>query len=89
LEPRPAAYPPTTGAYRPDGAHPRAPSRSRAGRRFVAFLAVVLLFVAAVAAAVAIAASSSNSAVHFRRVVAHDTNSAVQKFQDLVNQYTK
>jgi len=27
--------------------------------------------------------------VHYQRVVAHDTNSAVKKFQDLINQYTK
>jgi serine/threonine-protein kinase len=89
LEPRRAAYPPPTGAYPPDGAHPRAPARSRAGRRFLAFLAIVVLFVGAVAAAVTISASTSSSAVHFRRVVAHDTNSAVKKFQDLINQYTK
>jgi eukaryotic-like serine/threonine-protein kinase len=89
LEPRRAAYPPPTGAYVPETAQTRAPRRSRTARRFFAFLAVVVLFVAAVAAAVAISASTSSSAVHFRRVVAHDTNSAVQKFQDLINQYTK
>jgi serine/threonine-protein kinase len=89
LEPRRAAYPPPAGAYAPEVAHPRAPARSRAGRRFLAFLAVVVLFVAAVAVAVTISASTSSSAVHFRRVVAHDTNGAVKKFQDLINQYTK
>jgi eukaryotic-like serine/threonine-protein kinase len=89
LEPRRAAYPPTTGAYAPDGAQARAPGRSRAARRFIAFLAIVVLFVAAVAVAVTISASTSSSAVHFRRVVAHDTSSAVKKFEDLVNQYTK
>jgi serine/threonine-protein kinase len=89
LEARRVAYPPPTGPYAPDDAYARRPSRSRTGRRFLAFLAVVLLFVAAVAVAVTISASTSNSAVHFRRVVAHDTSSAVKKFQDLVNQYTK
>ncbi|HSC03767.1 MAG TPA: protein kinase [Solirubrobacteraceae bacterium] len=89
LEPRRAAYPPPTGAYAPDVPRTRAPARSRAGRRFLAFLAVVVLFVAAVAAAVAISASTSSNVVHFRRVVAHDTSSAVKKFQDLINQYTK
>jgi eukaryotic-like serine/threonine-protein kinase len=89
LEPRRAAYPPPTGAYPPDVAHPRARARSRAGRRFLAFLAVVLLFVAAVAVAVTISASTSSNVVHYRKVIAHDTSSAVKKFQDLVNQYTK
>jgi eukaryotic-like serine/threonine-protein kinase len=90
LEPRRAAYPPPMSAYGPD--EPRYAERStgsRTARRFFAFLAVVVLFVAAVAVAITIAASSSNSAVQFRRVVAHDTNDAVQKFQNLVNQYTK
>jgi eukaryotic-like serine/threonine-protein kinase len=89
LEPRRAAYPQPAGAYAPDDGRARAPRRSRAGRRFLAFLAVIVLFVAAVAVAVTISASTSSSAVHFRKVVAHDTSSAVKKFQDLVNQYTK
>jgi serine/threonine-protein kinase len=89
LEPRRAAYAP---AYATDDYRQPYPERSRGsrtGRRFLAFLAVVILFVAAVAVAVSIAASTSSNAVHFRRVVAHDTNSAVQKFQSLINQYTK
>jgi len=89
LEPRRAAYPPPTGAYVPDTAQARAPRRSRNGRRFLAFLAVVLLFVAAVAVAVTISASTSSNVVHYRKVIAHDTSSAVKKFQDLINQYTK
>jgi hypothetical protein len=93
LEPRrPAAYPPPMSAYGPDEAR-RAPAQrsggGRAARRFIAFLAVVLLFVAAVAVAVAISASTSSNVVHFRKVVAHDTGSAIQQFQDLVNNYTK
>ncbi|MGN6869460.1 MAG: protein kinase domain-containing protein [Solirubrobacteraceae bacterium] len=89
LEPRRAAYPPTTGAYAPDAAYRRAPAGSRTARRFFAFLAVVVLFVAAVAVAVTISASTSSSAVHYRKVIAHDTGSAVKKFEDLINQYTK
>jgi len=50
---------------------------------------VVLLFVGAVAVAITIAANASNKTVHYQRVVAHDTNSAIQKFEDLVNKYTK
>ena len=93
LEPRRAAsYPPPTGAYGPAAAHAGRAERSgggRAARRFLVFLAVVLLFVGAVAAAVTISASTSSNVVHFRKVVAHDTSSAIKDFQDLVNQYTK
>ena len=92
LEPRRAAYPPSVGDYGPAEAR-RAPAErsggSRAARRFLAFLAVVVLFVAAVAVAVTISASTSSNVVHFRRVVARDANDAVQQFQSLVNQYTK
>jgi serine/threonine-protein kinase len=93
LEPRRAvAYPPPTGAYGPPPAR-RGPAErsggSRAARRLLVFLTVVVLFVGAVAAAVAISASTSNQAVQVRRVIAHDTRSAVKQFQDLVNQYTK
>ncbi len=92
LEPRRPAYLPPMSAYGPDEAYRGRAERSdrgRGARRFLAFLAVVVLFVAAVAVAVTIAASTSNSAVHFRRVIAHDTSSAVQQFQNLINQYTK
>jgi eukaryotic-like serine/threonine-protein kinase len=91
LEPHRPAYPPTVGDYGPPETRRAAPSSggSRAARRFLAFVAVVILFVAAVAVAVTISASTSGSVVHFRRVVARDTNDAVQQFQNLVNQYTK
>ncbi|MBV9604329.1 MAG: serine/threonine protein kinase [Solirubrobacterales bacterium] len=92
LEPRRAAYAATTGAYAPEEYRRGAPERSggsRAVRRFLAFLAVVVLFVAAVAVAVTISASTSSNVVHFRSIIAHDTGNAVKKFQDLVNQYTK
>jgi eukaryotic-like serine/threonine-protein kinase len=92
LEPRRPAYPPPMSGYGPDEGYRGRAERSggsRTARRFLAFLLVVLLFVGAVAAAVTIAASTSSSAVHFRRVVGHDTHSAIKQFQDLVNQYTK
>ena len=61
LEPRRPAYPPPMGGYGPDEARPPDGGRarrggSRAARRFFAFLAVVVLFVAAVAVAITIAA---------------------------------
>jgi len=91
LEPRRPAYPPSTADYGPDTRSVGAERSggSRAARRFFAFLAVVILFVAAVAVAVTISASTSSGVVHFRKVVAHDTGNAVQQFQNLVNQYTK
>src|SRR5437764_4008841 len=39
--------------------------------------------------AVVIATNTSSTAVHFRRVVGHDTQSAINSFRDLVNQYAK
>jgi eukaryotic-like serine/threonine-protein kinase len=92
IEPRRPAYPPSMAGYGPDQAGPAAAERSggsRALRRFLAFLAVVILFVAAVAVAVTISASTSSSVVHFRQVIAHDTSNAVQQFQNIINQYTK
>jgi serine/threonine protein kinase len=85
VEARPA--PRRTPAPAPDRARPR-PNR-RARRRFMAFLALTLVFAAAVAAAVVIASSTSNSVVHFRRVVGHDAQQAINSVRSLVNQYTK
>jgi serine/threonine-protein kinase len=96
IEPRRPVYPPPMSGYGPDGTARRPPPAaaersggSRAFRRFVIFIGVIVLFVAAVAVAVTIAASTSNSAVHFRKVVAHDTSSAVKQVQSIINQYTK
>jgi serine/threonine protein kinase len=92
LEPRRPAYPPSMADYGPPDTQRVAAQRSsgsRAGRRFLAFLAVVILFVAAVAVAVTISASTSKSVVTFRRVVARDTNDAINQFQGIINQYTK
>ena len=94
LEPRRAAYPPPMNAYRPPEAYRGPAPRQRSGggravRRFLTFVGVVLLFAAAVAVAITIAATASNNVVHYQRVVAHDTNNAVKKFENLINQYTK
>ena len=93
LEPRRPVYPPPMGGYGPDASVRRAPAerprRSRTARRFFAFLVLILVFVGAVAAAIAIAASTSNNAVHFRKVVAHDTSDAVNQLQKIISQYTK
>jgi hypothetical protein len=47
------------------------------------------VFTVAVAVALIIASSTSNSVVHFRQVVGHDTQSAINSVRDLINQYTK
>jgi serine/threonine-protein kinase len=70
-------------------APPRPRRASRAGRRFMGFLALALVFTAAAAAALIIANSTSNSVVHFRRVVGHDAQQAINSVRSLINQYTK
>jgi eukaryotic-like serine/threonine-protein kinase len=91
IEPRRPAYPPSMADYGPTTQHvgPERAGGGRAAKRFVIFLAVVVLFVAAVAVAVTIAASTSSNAVHFRRVVANDANSAISQFQNLIGQNSK
>ena len=90
LEPIPA--PPPRQAPAPRRATVQAPDewrRRRGTRRFMAFLALLLVFAAAVVVAVVIASSTSNSVVHFRTVVGHDTQSAINSLRSLVNKYTK
>jgi serine/threonine-protein kinase len=70
-------------------AAPAEPRRRNGLRRFMVLVAIVIAFVAAVAAAVAISASTSSNIVHFRRVIAHDTQSAVDQVKSIINQYTK
>ena len=40
-------------------------------------------------AAVLIADSASTTVVHYKKVVAHDAQTAISKVQDIINQYTK
>jgi serine/threonine-protein kinase len=85
LEPMPVArraapVAPATMAERP---------RNRGLRRLMVFLALAVAFTIAVAVAVIIATSTSNTVVHFRRVVGHDAQSAINSMRDLINQYTK
>jgi hypothetical protein len=55
----------------------------------MAFLALLLVFAAAVVIAVVIATSTSGTLVHYRTVMAHDAQTAINKVRDLINQYTK
>ncbi len=63
--------------------------RGRAARRFFAFTALALVFIAAVVVAVVIATSTSTTVVHFRSIVAKDAQSAISSIRNLINQYTK
>jgi eukaryotic-like serine/threonine-protein kinase len=85
LEPMPASRRPTP--RNPATVAERPPNRTL--RRFMAFLALAIVFTIAVAVAVILATSTSNTVVHFRTVVGHDAQSAIGSLRDLINQYTK
>jgi eukaryotic-like serine/threonine-protein kinase len=57
----------------------------RAARRLGMFLLVALVFTAAVAIAVVISTSTSSSVVHFRTVIAHDAQSAIDQIRNIIN----
>jgi serine/threonine protein kinase len=85
-QPAPVAQP--RGAPAPAYAQ-RRPGRSRAARGLIALLAVLAVIVAAVVLAVVIASSTSTQVVHFRTVVGHDAQSAIDQVRGVVNKYTK
>jgi len=90
LEPIPA--PPRRQApppYRGPAQRPQEHRRRRGPGRFVVFLMLVLVCAAAVVVALVIANDTSNNVVHFRTVVGHDAQSAINSLRGLVNQYTK
>jgi serine/threonine-protein kinase len=68
---------------------PRRGGAGRAFRRFLAFAFLCFVFLAAVVIAVTLATSTSSSIVHFKAIVAHDVNSAVNSVKSFINQYTK
>jgi serine/threonine protein kinase len=78
-----AQAPPTTRTSQRAAAAPR--RRGRAARRLTALVMIAVVFTAAVAVSVILATSTSNSVVHFRRVVAHDAQSAINSVRDLIN----
>jgi len=73
---------PTRTSERPAQARPR---RGRAARRLGAVLLLALVFTAAVAVAVVIATSTSSSVIHFRTVIAHDAQSAINQIRQIIN----
>ena len=55
----------------------------------MAVLALVAVLALIVIAAVTISNSTSNTVVHYRKVVAHDAQSAINQLTDIINKYTK
>jgi serine/threonine-protein kinase len=77
-------------AYSRRDAPPERQARSGRGfRRMMGLLSLVAVLALVVIAAVAISNSTSNTVVHYKKVVAHDANSAISQIQGLINQYTK
>jgi serine/threonine protein kinase len=72
---------------------PPAPARrsgaGKAGRRLGALIATLAVFLVAVIVASLIATSTSNTVVHFRTVVANDTQNAINQVKSIISQYTK
>jgi beta-lactam-binding protein with PASTA domain len=52
-------------------------------------LALIAVLALIAIAAVVISNSTSNTAVHYKKVVARDTQSAINQLSNLINQYTK
>jgi serine/threonine protein kinase len=71
-------------------AAPERQARSGRGfRRMMGLLSLIAVLALVVIAAVAISNSTSNTVVHYKKIVAHDANSAISQIQNLINQYTK
>ncbi len=71
-------------------APPAPPPRSGRGfRRLMGVLALLAVLALIVIAAVVIADSSSSTVVHYKKVIAHDAQSAINQVSDLINKYTK
>ena len=69
-----------------------APPQRRGGRGyrgFMTLLALIAVLALIAIAAVVISNSTSSTAVHYKKVIAHDTQSAINQLTSLINQYTK
>ena len=92
----PAVRPPAVRSERPRAREPervaraQPPARRRTAlRRFLALVALAIVFVVIVAVAVTIATDTSNTAVHLRKVISNDVNSAIKSLSDLISSNTK
>ena len=77
------AYTRQTAAERPTA------QSGRGFRRLMAVLALLGVLALIVIAAVTISNSTSNTVVEYKKVVAHDAQSAINQLSDLINKYTK
>jgi serine/threonine protein kinase len=78
----------------PSSRRPPVPERElersgRGFRRVMAFFALLAVLALIVIAAVTISNSTSSTVVQYRRVVAHDAQSAINQLDSLISQYTK
>jgi eukaryotic-like serine/threonine-protein kinase len=101
LEPRrprqnaPAAAPPAQRVQRQPRSAPsptyaqRRRGGSRAFRRLMALLGVLLVLIAGVVVAIVIASSTSSQVVHFRTIVGHDAQTAIDQVRTQIDKYTK
>jgi serine/threonine-protein kinase len=81
---------PEVAAYRTAEERQQPPARGGRGfRRFMAVMALVAVLALIVIAAITISNSTSNTVVHYKKIVAHDAQSAINQMRDLINQYTK
>jgi serine/threonine protein kinase len=63
--------------------------RGRGFRRMMAVLALLAVLALIVIAAVTISNSTSNTVVEYKKVVAHDAQSAINQLTDIIDKYTK
>jgi hypothetical protein len=63
--------------------------RGRALRRFLATIALIVLFIVAVAVAVAVIHSASHTVVHLRNTFSSDFNAALRQLRSLISQNTR
>jgi type II secretory pathway pseudopilin PulG len=55
----------------------------------MALLGVLLVLIAGVVVAVVIASSTSSQVVHFRTIVGHDAQTAIDQVRTQIDKYTK
>jgi hypothetical protein len=89
LEQTPARGGPTARQRAATATTQAPPKRRRRGRRALVLLLMLAFFVVVVAAAAVIATDTSNTVVHFRKVIAHDVQDAINQVHNLINKYTK
>ena len=69
--------------------HARTREARRTGRRVAWLLALLVVIVVLVVVAIAALHQDSTSTVHYKQVVAHDWQTAVNKVQAIISKYTK